>query len=351
MNRIFKVLAIESSCDDTGAAVLKGRSVCSNVVSSQTVHGEFGGVVPELASRAHVQNIVAVVDLALKQAKIRPAEIDAVAFTRGPGLLGSLLVGASFARSFASALGKPSFGIHHIKAHVLAHHIEGVHVQPPEFPYLALVVSGGHTQLLKVHDFELFEILGQTLDDAAGEAFDKTAKILGLPYPGGPLLDRLAEEGNPEAFRFAKTRTDGLNFSFSGFKTSVLYTLRPLIEKDPAFVQNHLADLCASIRKNICDSLVERTLEASAMTGLKTVALSGGVAANRLLRKELAAALEEHGARLLVPPLAYCTDNAAMIGIAAVLRLESGKTERTFADSLIKPRIPIDEPESSAQAQ
>ena len=290
-----------------------------------------------------MQNIVPVVDLALKQAKIRPSELDAVAFTRGPGLLGSLLVGASFARSFAISLGKPYLGVHHIKAHVLAHHIDGVHPEPPEFPYLALVVSGGHTLLLKVAGFDRFEILGQTLDDAAGEAFDKTAKILGLPYPGGPLLDRLAESGNPEAFRFSKSRTEGLNFSFSGFKTSVLYTLRPLMERDPDFVKKNLADLSASIQKNICDVLVERTLEACAQTGLQTVALAGGVAANRRLRSELSSALEKRGVNLLIPPLAYCTDNAAMIGISAVMALESGRIPTSLSTGDIRARIPIDE--------
>jgi len=343
MHKRLRILALETSCDDTGAAVMEGRAVLSNAVSGQSVHGRFGGVVPELASRAHIQLIVPVVESALEQAKISPSDLDAVAYTRGPGLLGSLLVGASFGQSMAQALGIPALGIHHLKAHVLAHHIEGVHPEPPDFPYLALTVSGGHTQLLKVHDPERFEILGQTIDDAAGEAFDKAAKMIGLPYPGGPLIDVLSEGGDPLAFSFAKPRLEGLNMSFSGLKTSILYTLRPLLAQDPDFLVQKRADLAASIQHSIVAVLVERSVAALRQTGLRTLVLSGGVAANRALRAALSQAIEREGGRLLVPPLAYCTDNAAMIGIAAVVQGAHGALANPLSSLPIRARIPIDE--------
>lgn len=322
---------------------MDGRTVLSNAVSGQSVHGRFGGVVPELASRAHVQLIIPVVESALEQAKISLSDLDAVAYTRGPGLLGSLLVGASFGQSMARALGIPAVGIHHLKAHVLAHHIEGVHPEPPDFPYLALTVSGGHTLLLKVHSAERFEILGQTMDDAAGEAFDKAAKIIGLPYPGGPLIDALSEGGDPLAFAFAKPRPEGLNMSFSGLKTSILYTLRPLIAEDPSFLETRRADLAASIQHSIVGVLVDRSVAALRQTGLRTLALSGGVAANRALHAVLKKAVEREGGQLLVPPMAYCTDNAAMIGIAAVVQAERDGLKKTSVALPVRARIPIDE--------
>lgn len=309
------LLAIESSCDDTSAAVLQGAEVLSNVVASQKVHQEYGGVVPELASRAHQQNIVPVVHQALKQAGVRVQDLSAVAFTKGPGLIGSLLVGASFAKSVALALGIPLIEVNHMQGHILAHFIQdGSPI--PEFPFLAMTVSGGHTQIIRVDDYFSMTVLGETLDDAAGEAFDKTAKILGIPYPGGPLIDQYAQSGNPTRFSFPKPKVAGLNFSFSGLKTSVLYFIQKETEENPNFVQDNLNDLCASVQYTIIQILMEKLQKAVKHTQIKRVAVGGGVCANSELRKQLQITQEKWGWQTFVPRLEYCTDNAAMIGIA-----------------------------------
>lgn len=309
------LLAIESSCDDTSAAVLQGAEVLSNVVASQKVHQEYGGVVPELASRAHQQNIVPVVHQALKQAGVRVQDLSAVAFTKGPGLIGSLLVGASFAKSVALALGIPLIEVNHMQGHILAHFIQdGSPI--PEFPFLAMTVSGGHTQIIRVDDYFSMTVLGETLDDAAGEAFDKTAKILGIPYPGGPLIDQYAQSGNPTRFSFPKPKVAGLNFSFSGLKTSVLYFIQKETEENPNFVQANLNDLCASVQYTIIQILMEKLQKAVKHTQIKRVAVGGGVCANSELRKQLQITQEKWGWQTFVPRLEYCTDNAAMIGIA-----------------------------------
>ena len=318
------ICAIESSCDDTSAAVLKGRQVLSNIVADQKVHQKYGGVVPELASRAHQKHIVPVVDQALKEAGVLHTDLDAIAYTKGPGLMGSLLVGASFARGMAVSCGIPAIGIHHMRAHILAHFIEDAHPAPPEFPFLCLTVSGGHTQLVQVNGEREMKLIGQTLDDAAGEAFDKAAKMLGLPYPGGPQLDKRAAEGDPDAFSFAKPRIDGLDMSFSGLKTSILYFLQKMEREQEDFIATHLNDLCASIQKTIVDILIEKTRKAAEQTGITQIAVAGGVSANSGLRQRLMEMSSEEGWQLYVPPLAYCTDNAAMIGICAALDAEAG---------------------------
>ena len=318
------ICAIESSCDDTSAAVLKGRQVLSNIVADQKVHQKYGGVVPELASRAHQKHIVPVVDQALKEAGVLHTDLDAIAYTKGPGLMGSLLVGASFARGMAVSCGIPAIGIHHMRAHILAHFIEDAHPAPPEFPFLCLTVSGGHTQLVQVNGEREMKLIGQTLDDAAGEAFDKAAKMLGLPYPGGPQLDLRATQGDPNAFSFAKPRIDGLDMSFSGLKTSILYFLQKMEREGEDFIATHLNDLCASIQKTIVDILIEKTRKAAEQTGITQIAVAGGVSANSGLRQRLMEMSSEEGWQLYVPPLAYCTDNAAMIGICAALDAEAG---------------------------
>ena len=318
------ICAIESSCDDTSAAVLKGRQVLSNIVADQKVHQKYGGVVPELASRAHQKHIVPVVDQALKEAGVLHTDLEAIAYTKGPGLMGSLLVGASFARGMAISCGIPAIGIHHMRAHILAHFIEDAHPAPPEFPFLCLTVSGGHTQLVQVNGEREMKLIGQTLDDAAGEAFDKAAKMLGLPYPGGPQLDKRAAEGDPDAFSFAKPRIDGLDMSFSGLKTSILYFLQKMEREQEDFIATHLNDLCASIQKTIVDILIEKTRKAAEQTGITQIAVAGGVSANSGLRQRLMEMSSEEGWQLYVPPLAYCTDNAAMIGICAALDAEAG---------------------------
>jgi N6-L-threonylcarbamoyladenine synthase len=318
------ICAIESSCDDTSAAVLKGRQVLSNIVADQKVHQKYGGVVPELASRAHQKHIVPVVDQALKEAGILYTDLDAIAYTKGPGLMGSLLVGASFARGMAVSCGIPAIGIHHMRAHILAHFIEDAHPAPPEFPFICLTVSGGHTQLVQVNGEREMKLIGQTLDDAAGEAFDKAAKMLGLPYPGGPQLDLRATQGDPNAFSFAKPRIDGLDMSFSGLKTSILYFLQKMEREQEDFIATHLNDLCASIQKTIVDILIEKTRKAAEQTGITQIAVAGGVSANSGLRQRLMEMSSEEGWQLYVPPLAYCTDNAAMIGICAALDAEAG---------------------------
>lgn len=312
--QIINILAIESSCDDTAAAVLQNGAILSNKVATQAIHAQYGGVVPELASRAHMSNIIPVVDAALKEANIDRKDINAIAFTQSPGLIGSLMVGASFAKAFAQASNIPLIAVHHMQAHVLAHFI----VEPkPQFPFLCLTVSGGHTQLVLCHDFLKMELLGETLDDAAGEAFDKTAKMLGLPYPGGPLVDKYAQTGNPLRFKFSTSSMPGLAFSFSGLKTSVLYFLQKEKKKNPDFVSENLEDICASVQYSIIKMLMEKLVLAAKETGVKQVGIAGGVSANSGLRKALIETGAREGWEVFIPDFQYCTDNAAMIAIAA----------------------------------
>ena len=315
------ILAIESSCDDTSAAILKGNKVLSNVVSTQQVHKEYGGVVPELASRAHQKNIIPTVDSALKRAEISKSDLDAIAFTRGPGLLGSLLVGVSFAKSLSLALNKPMIEVNHMEAHILAHLINDGS-PTPEFPFLCLTVSGGHTQLVIVNSPLEMKVIGETIDDAAGEAFDKISKIMELPYPGGPLIDKYAKEGNADAYKFPHPKVGELEFSFSGLKTSVLRFLQKEVRKDEKFIENHLNDVCASVQKTIVDILVNKIKIASKKTGITRIAIAGGVSANSELRKRL---LEnKFGWDVFIPDFQFCTDNAGMIGIAGYYKFESG---------------------------
>ncbi|MBZ4676575.1 MAG: tsaD [Anaerophaga sp.] len=316
------ILGIESSCDDTSAAITKGDTILSNVIAGQKVHEEYGGVVPELASRAHQQNIIPVVHKAMKDAGVKPNDISAVAFTRGPGLMGSLMVGTSFAKGFALARKIPLIEVNHLQAHVLAHFIQ----EPdqthsvPEFPFLCLLVSGGNSQIVLVRDFLDMEIIGQTIDDAAGEAFDKCAKVMGLPYPGGPLIDKLAREGNPDAFEFSKPAVANLDYSFSGLKTSFLYFLRDHVRKDPDFVEDNKNDLCASLQKTIIDILMEKLVTAADQTGIKEIALAGGVSANSGLRKAFRDGKKKYGWNIYIPKFAYTTDNAAMIAITGLFK-------------------------------
>ncbi|MEP2935387.1 MAG: tRNA (adenosine(37)-N6)-threonylcarbamoyltransferase complex transferase subunit TsaD [Gilvibacter sp.] len=318
------ILAIESSCDDTAAAVINNGHILSNVVATQKIHEQYGGVVPELASRAHQQNIVPVVHQALHQANIDKKDLNAIAFTRGPGLMGSLLVGTSFAKSMAAALNIPLIDVHHMQAHILAHFIKQDDKPIPSFPFLAATISGGHTQLVKVTDYFEMELLGQTIDDAIGEAFDKSAKILGLSYPGGPLLDKLAQKGNPHAFVFPKPKVGRYDFSFSGLKTAVLYFVQNNMQKDPDFVKNNLEDICASIQFTIVDYLMDKIGNAVKDTGIKQVAIGGGVSANSGVRKALDQASKTKGWVSFVPAFEFCTDNAAMIAMAGQLKYEQG---------------------------
>ena len=311
------ILGIESSCDDTGAAILVNDKVLANVVAGQKIHEQYGGVVPELASRAHQSNIIPVVDAAIKKAGISKSQISAVAYTQGPGLLGSLLVGGSFAKSFAAALQIPLLEVNHMQAHILAHFInEGQDI--PSFPFLCLTVSGGHTQIVLVKDFFDFEILGETLDDAAGEAFDKSAKILGLPYPGGPLIDKYAQLGNPLTYKFPLPKIDGLNFSFSGFKTAVLYFIKENTKANADFCVQHQNDICASIQHGILKILMDKLMMASKLTGINQIAIAGGVSANSGLRNALVT--NKLGWKVYIPKFEYCTDNAAMIGISGYFK-------------------------------
>lgn len=326
------ILAIESSCDDTSAAVLRDDTLMSNVIASQKVHEQYGGVVPELASRAHQQNIIPVVDGAIRQAGIRKEDIDAVAFTRGPGLMGSLMVGVSFAKSFAQALGKPIIEVNHLQAHVLSHFINRGEPMP-QFPFICLLVSGGHTQILLLHSHFDMEVLGQTIDDAAGEAIDKAAKIMDLGYPGGPIIDRLAKEGNPDAFQFATPHIAGYDYSFSGIKTSFLYFLRDRLKEDPDFIEHHKADLCASIQKTIVGFLLKKAERAALDRGVRQIAIAGGVSANSLLRSELQRICNKHCWQAFIPPFQFCTDNAAMVGIAGHFKYLKGE----FADISLPP--------------
>lgn len=316
------ILAIESSCDDTSAAVIAGGKVLSNVIASQAVHQQYGGVVPELASRAHQENIIPVVDLALKKAGMELADLNAIAFTQSPGLIGSLLVGSCFAKSMALALDLPLIGVHHMQAHVLANFIDD---PKPQFPCLCLTVSGGHTQIVLCESPLKMTVIGETMDDAAGEAFDKSAKLLGLPYPGGPLVDKNAKEGNPERFRFPEPQIPGLNFSFSGLKTAILYFLQENRAKQPDFAETNMADICASIQHRIITILMNKLVKASRETGIKEICIAGGVSANSGLRKALETYGVEHGWNVYIPKFEYCTDNAAMIAITAHYKYLAGE--------------------------
>jgi N6-L-threonylcarbamoyladenine synthase len=324
------LLAIESSCDETSAAIVRDGKLLNNVIASQSIHRKYGGVVPELASRAHQQNMVQVVNEALQSAGINQNELSAIAFTSGPGLMGSLLVGVSFAKGMALALDIPLIHINHMEAHVLAHFIEEPH---PTFPFLCLTVSGGHTQIVSVRDYDDMTVLGETRDDAVGEAFDKAAKMLGLPYPGGPLIDGLAQQGNSSAFRFAETVMPGLDFSFSGIKTSLLYFLRDEKAKDPDFVEKNLNDICASLQRQLVKMLMDKLEKASKESGIREIAIAGGVAANSGLRKELQLRGEKLGWTIFIPEFQYCTDNAGMIGIAGHFKF----LKKAFCDLSIAP--------------
>ncbi len=324
MNAPVYILAIESSCDDTSAAVLKNDVLLSNVTASQAVHEAYGGVVPELASRAHQQNIVPVVDQALKRAGIEKEQLSAVAFTRGPGLLGSLLVGVSFAKGFARSLGIPLIDVNHLQGHVLAHFIKENEADDhqPKFPYLCLLVSGGNSQIVKVNAYNDMEILGQTIDDAAGEAIDKCSKVMGLGYPGGPIIDKLARQGNPDAYEFAKPHIPGYDYSFSGLKTSFLYSLRDWLKDDPDFIEHHKADLAASLEKTIVDILMNKLKKAVKETGIQQVAVAGGVSANTGLRNAYQDYARRYKWKIFIPKFSYTTDNAAMIGITGYFKYQ-----------------------------
>ena len=325
------ILGIESSCDDTSAAVLKNNTILSNIIARQEVHESYGGVVPELASRAHQQNIIPVVDQALKRAGVSKEMIDAIAFTRGPGLMGSLVVGTSFSKAFSLAMGIPMIDVNHMVGHVLAHFIDDEDKPKPEFPFLCLTVSGGHTQIVLVEDHLKMTVIGSTIDDAAGEAFDKAAKLLGFPYPGGPLVDKHAALGDPEKFKFSKPQIQGYDFSFSGLKTSILYFLQQQQANDPEFIEKNRDDLCASIQRTIIDILMKKLIKAAQDLKIRHIAVAGGVSANKGLRRTL----EDTGGRLgwevYIPEFEYCTDNAAMIAITGRYMYEKG----LFADQSV----------------
>lgn len=338
--RDINILAIESSCDDTSAAIVKNDTVLSNIVASQKIHELYGGVVPELASRAHQQHIVLVVQQALKEAKIEKKQLDAIAFTQGPGLVGSLIVGASFAKSMALALNLPLIGVNHMEAHVLAHLInDGSPI--PSFPFLCLTISGGHTQIVLVESARKMRVLGQTIDDAAGEAFDKTAKILGLPYPGGPLIDKYAKLGNPKTFEFAKPRIPDLDFSFSGLKTSILYTLQKKQKENLNFIEENLNDICASVQSTISNILFEKLIQAANQHKINEISIAGGVSANSHIRSELERIGKARGWNTYIPKFEYCTDNAAMIGITAYYQYLNQEFVHQDANPLA--RMPIGE--------
>ncbi|GEO06754.1 tRNA N6-adenosine threonylcarbamoyltransferase [Adhaeribacter aerolatus] len=324
------ILAIESSCDDTSAAVFKDGKILANIVATQAVHEKYGGVVPELASRAHEQNIIPVVSQALLTANITKSELNAVAFTRGPGLLGALLVGCSFAKSFALGLNIPIIEVNHMQAHILAHFIE----EPkPQFPFLCLTVSGGHTQIVLVKNYLEMQVLGQTTDDAVGEAFDKSAKLLGLPYPGGPMLDKLAQTGNPNAYSFPVVNMPDFNFSFSGIKTSILNFIKNNTQANPNFIQAHLPDICASIQQALIQTLMKKLVLAAKETGIKEIAIAGGVSANSGLRQTMQEYANKYKWNTYIPAFQYCTDNAAMVVMTAHFKYLAGE----FADQYASP--------------
>ncbi len=330
------ILAIESSCDETAAAIIKNGTILSNIIATQSIHEKYGGVVPELASRAHQQNIIPVVEEALNTAKVAKNEITAVAYTKGPGLLGALLVGAQFAKSFAYAMNLPLIGVHHMHAHILAHFID----EPrPEFPFLCLTVSGGHTQIVLVRGFLDMEVIGQTRDDAVGEAFDKSAKMLNLPYPGGPLVDKLAQNGNPQAYQFSKTDVPDYDYSFSGIKTSVLYFLRDKEKHTPGFTKKHQADIAASVQAALVEMLMQKLRRASEKLGIQSIAIAGGVSANSGLRNAVKKEGELQNWQVYIPAFEYCTDNAAMIAIAATYKYQAGQFESISSSP--NPRLPF----------
>lgn len=337
------ILGIESSCDETSAAVIKDNKLLANIIANQEVHKDFGGVVPELASREHQKNIVPVVHAAITRAGIKKEDISAVAYTQGPGLLGSLLVGGSFAKSFSMSLNIPLLEVNHMQAHVLAHFIEKENEtkEKPAFPFLCLTVSGGHTQIVLVNDYLDMEVVGETIDDAAGEAFDKVAKILQLPYPGGPLVDKLAKNGNPLAYHFPKPNVEELEFSFSGLKTSVLYFLRKEAEKTPLFVTENLNDICASVQFTIVSILMDKLENAIKKFNIKTIAIAGGVSANSSLRQEIIKLADKTNSKAFIPPFEYCTDNAAMIAQAGSYKFL--KDDYAKLDSSPKARMKFSE--------
>ena len=322
------LLAIESSCDDTAAAILHNDKVLSNVVATQEIHQQYGGVVPELASRAHQQNIVPVVTAALRKANIDKKELSAIAFTSGPGLLGSLLVGTSFAKSLALGLDIPLIDVNHMQAHILAHFIDEEGYEKPTFPFLAMTISGGHTQIVRVDSYFQMSVIGETIDDAVGEAFDKSAKLLGLPYPGGPLIDKWAAKGNPKAFPFTRPKVGELNFSFSGLKTQIMYFIQKQVQQNPDFVEQNIADVCASIQHTIVGILMDKLKKAVKQTGITQVAIGGGVSANSGIRHALTEAEKNLGWKTYLPKFEYTTDNAAMIGIVGYLKYSQEVSEK-----------------------
>lgn len=326
------ILGIESSCDDTSAAVICNGRVLSNIVANQEIHAKYGGVVPELASRAHQQHIVPVVQQAIEQAGITKEDLHAISFTKGPGLMGSLLVGTSFAKSLALGLDIPLIDVNHMQGHILAHFIKEENTEIPPFPFVCLTISGGHTQIVRVTDYFTFEVLGETIDDAVGEAFDKSAKILGLPYPGGPLVDKYAQLGNPKKFSFTKPKVGDLDFSFSGLKTGILYFIQRNLKENPKFIEENLYDICASIQHTIVEILIEKLKNTVKKTGIKHVAIAGGVSANSEIRKRLQLAQKHWGWTTYIPKFEYTTDNAAMIAISGYLKYKS----KIYADISVK---------------
>jgi len=340
-NKSIYILGIESSCDDTSAAVICNGKILSNVVANQEIHAKYGGVVPELASRAHQQNIVPVIQQAIQQANIDKKDLNAIAFTRGPGLMGSLLVGTSFAKSISLGLNIPLIAVNHMQGHVLAHFIEEENQQKPPFPFLCLTISGGHTQIVKITNHFEMEVIGETLDDAVGEAFDKSAKILGLPYPGGPLIDKYAKLGNPLAFKFTKPKVNDLNFSFSGLKTGILYFIQKKVKENPKFIEENLHDICASIQRTIVEILFDKMKKAVSQTGIKNIAIAGGVSANSEIRSTLKATENSYGWKTYIPKFEFTTDNAAMIAIVGYLKY----LEKEFTNSSVTAaaRLKVDE--------
>lgn len=331
-NQKTYILGIESSCDDTSAAIICDGKVLSNIVANQEIHAKYGGVVPELASRAHQQHIVPVVHQAIEQAGITKENIDAIAFTKGPGLMGSLLVGTSFAKSLAIGLNIPLIDVNHMQAHILAHFIKEENSNFPPFPFICLTISGGHTQIVKVTNYFSFEVLGETIDDAVGEAFDKSAKILGLPYPGGPLVDKYAQLGDPNKFSFTKPKVGDLDFSFSGLKTGILYFIQKNVKINPTFIEDNLYDICASIQHTIVEILMQKLKNTVKKTGIKHVAIAGGVSANSEIRKQLQLANKHFEWTTYIPKFEYTTDNAAMIAITGYLKYK----EKKYADISVK---------------